>query len=214
MYVCGGTFFEVAAFVSGFDSAMVESPLRHQQEHSFNSFVAAFYSFPDKIYWPFIIRECSVDDESAIAALHQLLSKYVDASSTDSLDNLLAETVKRSESKPVPEQINVWRKFSRAMHRGIKSDIEKLILNHPHVDLLCDQYPDDVVPLMDEIADSYRVTLTSVSDDGNSATIRTADFGTIELKYVDGCWRIDASPIIELRMANEKQVNPSGEFDA
>ena len=118
MYVCDGTFFEVAAYISGFDSGMEESPLRHQQEHSFNSFVAAIHSYPQKISWPFIINECATDDHDAITSLHNLLSKYVDAAKNHRLAELLEETLNKTESQPVPEQIDAWRRFSRALHRG------------------------------------------------------------------------------------------------
>jgi hypothetical protein len=40
-------------------------------------------------------------------------------------------------------------------------------------------------------------------------TILTPDFGHVEVKRIDGVWRIDASPIINCRKANRDRRDQS-----
>jgi hypothetical protein len=58
-------------------------------------------------------------------------------------------------------------------------------------------YPDDVIPLMDQIAESSAIPVVFVSDDGARSRIMTPYF-EIDLEFVDGHWKIDPAPFIRL----------------
>ena len=48
----------------------------------------------------------------------------------------------------------------------------------------------------------YLVSVISGSEENGEVTIITADYGPVEVKRIDGIWRIDATNILECRKAN------------
>ena len=203
MYVSGGSFCEVCAFLEGYAGAMDPNPLRCDEQMHFNGFVAARLGYPPKLYWPYILQTASAADEHAINRLRDLLTEYLGAVRDGRIHELVAEahaSLQRLERNP-PEQVRCWRKFSRALHRGDKDVLQELTLEHDNASVLWESaYPDDVIPLMDQIAESYAIPIVSQSEDGSEAQIMTPDFGLLRLKRVDGQWRIDAEPIIQIRL--------------
>ena len=57
-------------------------------------------------------------------------------------------------------------------------------------------YPDDVVPLLNRIQESYLMSPISGSEDDGQVTFLSPDSGPVELNRIGGIWRIDASNII------------------
>ncbi len=160
MYVCGGSFYEVCAFILGYAAAMEPSPLGQDHETSFNAFVIARLGYPQKLAWPYVLKAALPTDEHAVDKLRDLLSEYIKAVRNACVSDLIAEA--RSEVKTrdadLPEQTVCWRQFNRALHRADKDVIKSLIIDHENASVLWQAaYPDEVVPLMDEIAESYTI---------------------------------------------------------
>jgi hypothetical protein len=128
MYVCGGSFYEVCAFISGFEAAMDCSPFGTDHHTSFSAFVAARMGYPQKLAWPYVLKTATPTDDQAIALLRNLLSEYIEAVRDDRVSELLTDTKAKlaaREQNP-PEQVTCWRDFCRALHRGDKDVLKRL----------------------------------------------------------------------------------------
>ncbi|WP_148226936.1 hypothetical protein [Planctopirus limnophila] len=206
MYVCDGTFYEVAAYIQGFAAAMTESPFGGENRFAFNEYVTLACGFPAKLAWPFVLKKATQTDEDAIAKLHTLLTAYIEAVDGNRVAQLLSTERMNGSVRDAEPQVICWRLFSRALHRGDQIEIEKHALQRDDIQILwSSSYPADLIPKMDEIAESYSIPVLFVSDDGMLSRVMTPDFGEIELEMLDGSWKIDPSPIIRQRIyANTK----------
>ncbi len=203
MYVCGGSFYEVCAYLYGYAHASPDSPLSGDGMRFFNDLVCAVCRFPNNYVWPYVLKECSRDDDDAIERLRSLLVEYVERTKTESPDEIVRDMMGRESSQEEGEPEKAWRRFSRALYRGRREEIEPLILEHPDAEILWEgAYPDDVVPLLDEIAEAYSVSQVSGSEEDGNVMIITPDFGPMPVQRVEGSWRIDATKIINCRKAN------------
>jgi hypothetical protein len=203
MYVSGGTFYEVCAYLAGYSHASPNCPLSGEGWTAFNQFICAIFRFPDKYDWPYVLRQCSLDEDEATARLHRLLTEFAERTKTESHERIVGDALARARVIEEAEPVKAWRRFSRAIHRGSKGEIEPLIQDHPDADILwSSSYPDDVVPLLDQIEESYLMSTISGSEDDGEVTIITPDFGPVEVKRIGGIWRIDASKIINCWKAN------------
>lgn len=201
MYVCGGTFYEVAAYVEGFASAMAESPFAGNHRFAFNEYVTLTFGFPAKLAWPFVLKKATQSDEDAIAKLHTLLTAYIEALEENCVAQLLSTQRMKNSVRDAEPQVNCWRHFSRALHRGDRIEIEKHALQRDDIQILwSESYPIDVIPMMDEIAESSSIPVLFVSDNGVRSRVMTPDYGEIDLEMIDGVWKIDPSPIIRQRI--------------
>lgn len=204
IYVCGRSFYEVCAYLHGYAAAMDQDPFGVDHRTSFGTFVATRLGFPQKLDWPYVLRTASRDDDHAIQQLRDLLSEYAEALRNASVGELMAKAnaeLLERERNP-PEQVVCWRKFSRALHRGDKATLQQLIIDHKDASVLWEvACPDDVAPLMDQIAESYAIPVLSESSDGTVSEIMSPDFGPIRLERIDDQWRIDAEPMINCRLA-------------
>ena len=204
MYVSGGSFYEVCAYLQRFAAAMDPYPLGHDHRTSFNVFVNTRLGYPQKLAWPCVVKTATPTDEQAIDLLRDLLSEYTDALRNDRLSELIAETQAECEAhqENPSEPVICWRQFCHALHRADQDVLERLMLPHEHASVLWQSaYPDDVTPLMDQIAESYAIPVVSLSEDGSASEIMSPDFGILRLERIDGQWRIDAEPIIRCRLA-------------
>jgi hypothetical protein len=203
MYVADGTFFEVCAYLSGYAAASRDCPLGGEGWSAFNEFVCAAFRFPSKYGWPYVLKQCSRDDDEAIAHLQRLLTDFAERTKTESLEEIVQDVVSRVRSHPESEPVKVWRRFSRAIHRGRKEDVEPLIQDHPDASVLWSgTCPDTVAPLLDQIAESYLVSVISGSEEDGEVIIITPDIGPVGVKRIGGIWRIDATKIIDCRKAD------------
>lgn len=195
-YVARGSYFEVCAFLSGYSLAF-DTPIGSR---AFSRFVCAKIGFPDKYFWPAALHSCSRDDQHALARLQYLLIEFLELSKTIPPQQIADEALRIAKSIPETEPIKVWRQFARNLLRGEREYIEPLILSHPDADALwsgsCRPH---VAPLLDQIRDSFVVSQISGSEDEGHVTIITPDCGNVEIKQIDGSWRVDASRIIERR---------------
>ncbi len=203
MYVCGGSFYEVCAYLTGYAQASSDSPLSGDGWGLFNDIVCAACKFPSNYVWPYVLKECSRDDDEATERLRSLLVEYTERSKTESPGEIMQDVMARASSQEEGEPEKAWRRFSRALYRGRREEIEPLILGHPDAEILWEgAYPDDVVPLLDEIAEAYSVSQVSGSEEDGNVMIITPDFGPMPVQLVEGSWRIDARKIINCWKAN------------
>jgi hypothetical protein len=212
MYVMDGTFNEVCAYLTGYAEASPDCPLGGKGRIAFNSFVCATFRFPSKYAWPFVLKQCSRDDNEAVTQLRDLLTDFAEKTKTKTHEEIVLAVMSRASDHEEGEPVKVWRRFSRAIHRGKREEIEPLILDHRNADVLWSAtYPDDISPLLDQIQESYVVSVISGSDDDGEVTIITPDFGTVKLKHLSGSWRVDASKIIDCWMTSrdESQQEPA-----
>lgn len=206
MYVCGGSFYEVCAYVSGYAHASPDCPLSGEGSTVFSKFVCAAFRFPSKYIWPYVIQECCSSDEEATERLRALLVEFAERTKTESHEDIVHGMLSRTDVQEEGAPEKIWRRFSRAILRGKKAEIEPLIQEHPNADVLwTGTYPADVAPLLNEIAESYPVGRISGSEAEGNVTIISPDFGPIGLQLVGGDWRVDATKIIECWRANRER---------
>jgi hypothetical protein len=187
MYVPGGTFYEICAYLSGYANASPDCPLSGEGWNAFNGFVAALFQCPDKFGWPGVLKHCSRDEDEATALLHRLFTDFAERTRTESHERIVRDAVSRARGQEEAEPVKVWRRFSRAIHRGSKEEVEPLIQAHPDADILWSaSYPDDVVPLLDQIQESYLISPISGSEEAGEVTVLTPDFGAVAVKRIGG----------------------------
>jgi hypothetical protein len=132
MYVCGGSFYEVCAFLHGYATAIDPCPLGSDHETSFSTFVATQLGYPDKLAWPFVLKTASRNDDHAIGQLRDFMTEYVDAVRDNRVEDVMAKARAKlaSREQNPPSQVTCWRRFCHALNHGDKDTLESLILNH------------------------------------------------------------------------------------
>ena len=145
MYVCGGSFFEVCAYIAGYAHASPDCPLGGDGWTAFNEFVCATFGFPGNYTWPYAIKQCCSDDDRASERLRELLTEFAQRTKTESHKEIVEGALSRTRDQEEGEPEKTWRKFSRAVLGGKRMEIEPLIQEHPDADVLwAGAYPDDV----------------------------------------------------------------------
>jgi len=202
MYVCGGSFYEVCAYISGYAHASPDCPLSGDGWNAFNGFVCGKFRFPQKYGWPSVLKLLSSDDSDACARLQNVLSEFAERTKTEAPDEIARQTMSAAWSHQEGEPEQAWRRFSRAFHRGRRDEIAPLIQDHPEAEILWSTtFPDAVGPLLDQIEESCLMSQLSGSEDEGNVTVITPSWGPVNLKRIDGIWKVDATKIIESRKA-------------
>jgi hypothetical protein len=205
MYVCGGSFYEVCAYLCGYAQASPDSPLSGDGWAAFNDVVCATFRFPNNYVWPYALKQCSRDDDEASEQLRDLLVKFAERTKTESHEEIVRDVLSRIGNHEEGEPEKAWRRFSRAILSGQRDEIEPLIQEDPDAEILWSRaYPDDVAQALDQIAESYSVRQVSGSEEEGKVVIITPDFGPIPLQLIGGNWKIDATKIIDCWKANRK----------
>jgi hypothetical protein len=205
LYVCGGTFYEVCAFLSGYATASPTCSLSGEKWRAFNSFVCARLRFPEKLAWPYVIKQACHDDDEAVERLRDLLVEFDRRIQSESPEEFVRDEMSHARSQVEGEPEKAWRRFFRAYLAGKRIEIEPLIQPHPEAEILWSGgCPDDVAGLLSQIDESYLISKISGSEDSGEVTLITADFGAIALKRTTTGWKVDATPIIECRKANAR----------
>lgn len=203
MFVMDRTFAEVAAYLCGYASGAKDCPISGDGFAAFNAFICRRFGFPQKYIWPYVLKSCFPDDEEAIRKRQECLTEFATKRKTQTLDEIVSDSIALATSAPETEPVRVWRRFQRALHRGAREEIELVVLDHPDAEVLwAGSYPEDVVPLMDEIAESELISVISGSEKAGEVVIIAGDWGPLPMKRVAENWRIDATKIIECRKAN------------
>ena len=158
---------------------------------------------PANYIWPYVLKQCSRDDDEATARLQSLLMDFAEQTRSRRYEEILQDVAERAGGDEEGEPVRAWRRFSRAIHRGRREEIGPLIQEHPDSEVLwCEACPDDVAPLLDEIQESYMISPISGSEEAGEVTLITPDFGPVGVKLVGGSWRIDVSKIIDCWKTN------------
>lgn len=215
MYVCGGSFYEVCAYIAGYAHASTDCPLSGEGFGAFNAFVCAAFRFPSKYAWPYVIHKCCRDDDEATEQLRVLLIEFVNRTKTESHRDIIEEMLSRRSDREEGEPEKAWRRFYSAVLRGRREDIEPLIQDHPDMHVLsAGACPSDVASLLDGIAESYPVQRIAGSDNEGNATVMTPDFGPVKVKLIRGTWRVDATKIIACWKANRDNAQGEDQADS
>lgn len=108
------------------------------------------------------------------------------------------------QSTVTPEE--TYRSFMVANLSGDESAIRPLILDHDDAHILWQgAYPAEVATLLSEQYRAMEITRVESSADGNRVEVRSSAVPiVIAVVQVDGNWKVDAGPIIELRKSAEK----------
>jgi hypothetical protein len=212
LHVAGGSFGEICAYFTGYAAGAKDCPLSGEGWRAFNTFVCATFGFPQKLVWPYVLKTSSRDDAEATARLKHLLLDFADRCRRQSAQEIAHDAMTRARRRAESEPVKVWRRFSRAIHRGDRKEVESVIQDHPDAEVLWSATnPDDVAQALDCIAESYLVNEIAGSEEEGEVVIITPDFGPIGVKRVGNDWRIDASKIINCWKANRagKQEPPA-----
>lgn len=206
MYVRGDErFYGVCAYLQGYAHGSPDTPISGAGYRAFNDFVCATFRFPDKYIWEYVIRTCSRTDYEALGRLMNLLTEFARRTRTEPYEKLIEEARAKVVDYHEGEPEQTWRRFSLALLRGERAEIEPLIMPHPNAAILWQAaYPEDVAELLDEIAESYPVTRISGDEADGHVIIMTADFGPMNLKRTGETWQVDASEIIRIRLWSQR----------
>jgi hypothetical protein len=89
IYVCDGSFLEVCAYVSGFARASTNCPLSDNGFEAFSRYIARHFGFPENYIWPYVLKNCSRDDDEATERLSTLLVQFSNSARTQSHREIL-----------------------------------------------------------------------------------------------------------------------------
>ena len=201
MYVCGGSFYEVCAYLTGYAAASPDCPLSDDGYAAFSRFVCRHFRFPDNYVWPYVLKCCSKDDDDAIERLRVLLLEFCDKRKTLSHEEIIQsvtpETIEAGDGEP--EQ--TLRRLLAALLRGNRREIEPLIQQHEDASILWEgAYPADVADQLDDIARSYSIGRIPTASNAEEVRLITASFPfPITVKQIDGQWKVDAANIVKIR---------------
>lgn len=206
MYITGNEpFYGVAAYLRGYAEGSRDTPISDARNRAFNDVVCATYRFPNNYVWEYVIRTCSRTENEALESLRSLLTEFARRTRTEPYEKLIEEARAKVVDYHEGEPEQTWRRFSLALLRGEREEIEPLIMPHSEAAILWQAaYPEDVAELLDEIAESYPVTRISGDEADGHVIIMTADFGPMHLKRNGETWQVDASEIIRIRLWNQR----------
>ncbi len=200
MYTLGGTYNETAAYISGL-SAGTDAPIN---DRNFDRFVCLKNAFPTNYVWTHVIKECSKDDDEAIALMMITILEFIELKKTMTEEEIMRFAFEKSKSDE-GEVEKLFRKFDRALLIGDKAIIESLILANENAEILwAGEYPQDVAVKLEEISSNQPLKKIPVSEDGTKIKIIASGWPfPIGMYFLNGEWRIDADNIIALRMKNK-----------
>jgi hypothetical protein len=206
MYVCEGTFYELCAYLEGYAAGSLDCPLGREGWDAFNRFVCAYFRFPDKYTWPYVLKCCTKDDDDATEHLRTLLTEFCHKARTSSYEEMIQEVTRGGveDGEGAPEQ--VVRRLLAALLRGNRPEIEPLIQEHADAGILWEgAYPSDVAEQLDLLSRSNPIARLSGTEEEGEVRLITADFPfPITLRQIAGQWKVDVAKIIEMRKGTGK----------
>jgi len=197
MYTLNGSFGEVSALLSGTVLYGVGAHERKTVCDVFNDFVTSQLLVPSKFWWIVAIREIATDDNDAIQRVGQSFSEFVRLRMHCTLDEIRLDGEKRIANYKESEPAAMWRRFMAARFHANQSEIESLILPHPDAHCLWDdvETPPGFAEQLISISDLGVVPIVAGSIESGRVTLLT-EMGRIDVRLLDGDWRIDATQII------------------
>lgn len=200
MYVCGGTFYEVCAYISGYARANKDCPLGGEGWSAFSRFVAARFGWPDKYVWPYVIKMCSVDDTSAAERLQVLLAGFCDKLGMTSYEEIIREA-SRENAREQGEPEKALCRLLSALWRGRRQEIEPLILNHPDAGVLWEgEFSPDAAEKLDAVYGAFAIGRLPETGNEEEVHLISADFPfPLKVMQIDGQWKVDVTKIVDMR---------------
>lgn len=206
MFVGNETYDSVSAYISGYAQGSKDSPISGAGWTAFNNYVCASYRFPFKYVWTYVFKVVAQDDRMAIDLMCGKILEFTEKLKTETYEEIVAKETQNAQNVIEGEAEVAWRHFSRAIHRGDRNEIEPLILENKDSNILWESsYPKDVAEALDSIQESNPICRIRESKDGHDVTIMTPDFGVLEVKKINGSWKVDASKIINRWMRNKSE---------
>lgn len=206
MYVSGGSFAEIWAYLSGYAHASTDGPLSNGGWRAFNRVICKQFGFPDKYVGDYVLTACSRDDDEAREQLRTILVQFCNSSRTQTYEEILESAKPRIEWNEAAEPEQAMRKLLAALLTGNRSEVEPLIMDHPDADILWQAaYPPGVADQLGQISDSNPIGRVSAHEKEGEVKLVTADFPfPITVKKHGTQWKVDAKDIIAARkQANE-----------
>ncbi|CAM1340933.1 conserved hypothetical protein [Tenacibaculum amylolyticum] len=200
MFTLGGTFNEIAAFIMGYSSGNT-TPI---SDRTFDQFVCLKNSFPTNYVWTYVIKESTKDDDEAISLMEKTIIEFITLKKTMTDEELFQHVMKNSLVEE-GEAERIFRAFDQALLTGDKETIESLITECNGAEILwSDSYPKDVAAKLNEISSNQPIKRIPISEDGDRIKIIAQGwpFG-IEMRLVNGCWKVNPDKIVELRKTNK-----------
>ncbi len=213
MYFSDESFNEVCAYISGYARGAPHSPLGGNGQEAFNSLVNYQQETPGNTWWPYSIRCKCVDDKEAIQRLEELIDLYLTELKSSSKEEILEhytelqQTRNRNRvSEPEPEAL--YRKFMIDSITGNEEIISPLILPHKDASVLWERScspeeeadSEDVAELMKDQYQEMVITRVCAPDTTEKRVQLLSPVVPVPLTAVkvNGRWRLDVSPIIEM----------------
>lgn len=216
MYVCGGTFYEVCAYISGYAQASKDCPLGGEGWSAFSRFVAARFGWPDKYGWPYVIKMCSADDASAAEQLQALVADFCDKLDTSSYEEVICEAA-RENAREEGEPEKVLRRLLSALLRGRRQEIEPLILDHPDAVVLWEgEFSTDAAEQLDDVYGAFPIGRLPETGSEGKVHLMSAHFPfPLMVKQIEGQWKVDVTEIVDMRKhARDCRTQQSSPTDA
>ena len=200
MYTLEGSFIEVAAFIDGY-TFQNDTPISGRL---FSRYVCLKNSFPSNYVWPYVIKNSTKNDAEALALTEAIILEFIELKDQLTEDELMLFAVNHSRNEE-GEAEKTFRKFDQALLLGNQQIIQSLIMEHKDASVLwAGAYPNDIRMLLDEVALNQPIKKVYESEDKRLIKIISSGWPfPIEMNYLDGKWKVDASNIIELRLQNK-----------
>ena len=209
MYVPNGTFSGVYSFIMGYTMGKENTPLSGENWKTFNNYGCIKFGFPTKYVVSYVFESCAENDEESIKLFQETVNEFVELRNKMTSDEILeyaSKKIKYEEGEPE----KVFRIFGNALLIGDKQIIRPLIEEHENQNVLWKKtYPEDVGKLLNQISEGQSLKRIYESENNTKIKLLTADFPfPFEMNFKEGKWKIDATPIIDLRMSqNENEEN-------
>lgn len=203
MYTPKGEFAEVYSLFVGYSLASTGSPISNDKWNAFNEYVCIKFGFPTKYVASYVFNSCTRSDKSAIELFKNTLIEFVEESEKRPLDELLKIVRHESTSKEGEPEI-IFRLFSDALLEGKEEVIKNLIEEHENQSVLWEgKYLNKNAELLKMSSKEQPIKRLYESEDKTKIKLITSDYPfPIEVNLKNGNWKIDASPIIAIRMRN------------
>jgi hypothetical protein len=204
LYVLGGSFQEVCAYLTGHARGDARSPLAGQGWAAFSALVSRRLGLNADTSWPCAIRTRHPDDADALEALEEHSMAFLHALEHHSPAELIERLAQlRSggddDGPMVPEDI--FRAFVIACLHGDEQRLRALILPHQQAELLwCERYDPAVAEDLERSFARMRVLRTCRNQRSDRVELMSPSFPfPLSVVRTPAGGRLDASPVIELR---------------
>jgi len=196
-----GSVIETIAFIDGYRFGNI-TPISGR---IFDRFVCARNAFPSNYVWGYVITACAADDKDGHRLIEENILEFLALRENMSDDQIIEYAAGQIREEGEAEE--AFREFDQALLLGDESAIRPLILAHENAHVLWQgAYPNDVGDALSELSLSEPLRCIPLTGDGKRVKIIAAGWPfPIEMEYVDDTWKVNALPIIEMRMRNQKE---------